>query len=94
MAAVFVETDGEKAARRPNARSKWKTIGRRVKDEVAKDNLSIIAAGVAFYGFLSIFPALAATVSIYGLVTEPVGFHTTHERYSVRLAAGGCGLGQ
>ena len=74
MAAVFVETDGEKAAPRPNARSKWKTIGRRVKAEVAKDNLSIIAAGVAFYGFLSIFPALAATVSIYGLVTEPVGF--------------------
>lgn len=31
----------------------------------------MIAAGVAFYAFLSIFPAIAALVSIYGLVTDP-----------------------
>src|SRR5205809_7533867 len=35
------------------------------------DNLSIVAAGVAFYGFLAIFPAIAALVSIYGLITSP-----------------------
>jgi membrane protein len=37
-----------------------------------KDNLSALAAAVAFYAFLSIFPALAAVVSFYGLVSDPV----------------------
>ena len=33
--------------------------------------LTLIAAAVGFYGFLSIFPALAAVVSIYGLRADP-----------------------
>lgn len=49
----------------------WKDILRRTKDEVSKDNLSIIAAGVAFYLFLSIFPAVAAMVSVLGLIVDP-----------------------
>ena len=32
---------------------------------------ALIAAGVAFYGFLSIVPLLGATVLIYGLVADP-----------------------
>ncbi|HQO77628.1 MAG TPA: YihY/virulence factor BrkB family protein [Thermodesulfobacteriota bacterium] len=52
-------------------RKGWKDILLRVKKEQSEDNISIIAAGVAFYGLLAIFPALAALVSIYGLVTEP-----------------------
>jgi membrane protein len=43
----------------------------RVKNEMTNDNLSIIAAGVAFYAFLAIFPALAAFVSLYGLLVSP-----------------------
>src|SRR5215211_4612936 len=35
------------------------------------DNMPIIGAGVAFFGFLSIFPALIALISIYGLVASP-----------------------
>jgi membrane protein len=38
---------------------------------MGKDNLTLVAAGVAFYGLLAIFPALAALVSIYGLVADP-----------------------
>jgi membrane protein len=34
-------------------------------------HFSMIAAGVAFYAMLSIFPALAALVSLYGLVDSP-----------------------
>ncbi len=49
----------------------WRDILLRVKDEQKKDNLSIVAAGVAFYSLLAIFPALAAAVSIYGLVADP-----------------------
>ena len=32
---------------------------------------SVLAGGVAFYAFLSMFPALAALVSVYGLVADP-----------------------
>ncbi|WP_162054233.1 YihY/virulence factor BrkB family protein [Pontibacter pamirensis] len=52
--------------------SGWKEVMLRVKDQLTKDNLNIVAAGVAFYFFLSIFPLMAATISIYGLVTDPV----------------------
>lgn len=49
----------------------WKEVMLRVKDQVSKDNLSIVAAGVAFYLFLALFPTLVAIISIYGLITEP-----------------------
>jgi membrane protein len=48
----------------------WWDILVRVRNELAKDHLSIVAAGVALYGFLAIFPGLAALVSIYGLLTD------------------------
>jgi membrane protein len=49
----------------------WRDIFWRVTEEVSKDNLSLVAAGVAFYLILALFPALVAIVSIYGLVTSP-----------------------
>lgn len=36
------------------------------------DNISFLAGGVAFYGLLALFPAMAATVSIFGLFADPV----------------------
>lgn len=49
----------------------WKDIALRVKDQLKNDHISIVAAGIAFYFFLAIFPAIAAALSIYGLVMEP-----------------------
>jgi len=49
----------------------WWTLARRVKDDVAADNVSIIAGGAAFFGLLALFPALAAAVALYGLFTDP-----------------------
>jgi membrane protein len=49
----------------------WRDVLWRVKDQMSEDNLSLVAAGVAFYGLLAIFPAIAAVVSIYGLVVDP-----------------------
>lgn len=43
----------------------------RVFKEISRDRIMLIAAGVAFYLFLAIFPALAAMVSLYGLVADP-----------------------
>lgn len=49
----------------------WLDIAMRVKNEVSRDNVSIIAAGLALYALLAIFPALTAAVSIYGLFASP-----------------------
>src|SRR5688572_19995409 len=52
-------------------REGWLDILSRTKQQFAEDNLAIVAAGVGFYGFVAVVPALAATVSIYGLVADP-----------------------
>jgi len=49
----------------------WWQVLRRVKDEIGNDNLSIVAAGVAFYALLAVFPALAALVMVYGIMSDP-----------------------
>lgn len=49
----------------------WKQIVKRAWAENKADNMPIIAGGVAFFGFLSIFPALIALLSLYGLVATP-----------------------
>ena len=43
----------------------------RVKADLTRDNVSLVAGGLAMYTLLSVFPALAAAVSIYGLLFTP-----------------------
>ncbi len=38
---------------------------------ISKHNVTMIAAGVAFYAMLAIFPALIAIVAVYALVSDP-----------------------
>ncbi|MCU0274740.1 MAG: YihY/virulence factor BrkB family protein, partial [Acidimicrobiales bacterium] len=38
---------------------------------MTRHNLTVQAAGIAFFGFLSLIPALVAFLSVYGLVAEP-----------------------
>lgn len=49
----------------------WRA-GRRVLSQVTTENLMLVAAGVAFYGLLGFFPALASGVSLYGLFSDPM----------------------
>lgn len=49
----------------------WKDIAFRVKDELGADHVGLIAAGVAFYALLAIFPAVTALMALGGLVLEP-----------------------
>lgn len=46
-------------------------IGRSIIDRFSRDNATLTAAGIAFYLLSSVFPGLAALVSIYGLVGDP-----------------------
>lgn len=61
--------DADKPSQIPAAG--WKAIGKRTMTEVKEDNVGLMAAGVAFYFFLALFPALIAMITIYGLVTSP-----------------------
>ncbi|MDP9437024.1 MAG: YihY/virulence factor BrkB family protein [Actinomycetota bacterium] len=49
----------------------WKQILKRAWKESNDDNVGLLAAGVAFYIFLALFPALIAAVTLYGLVADP-----------------------
>lgn len=62
-----------RSARRPEEipAAGWRDILLRTKRNIAEDNLSIVAAGVAFYVFLGLVPLLGAAISIYGLVANP-----------------------
>ena len=48
----------------------WWAILVRVFHRVMDDNVGLLSAGIAFYAFLSIFPALAAALMIWGLFTD------------------------
>lgn len=49
----------------------WRAILWRVWRAIGAHHISIVAAGVAFFATLSIFPALAALIAFYGLVADP-----------------------
>jgi membrane protein len=49
----------------------WIQIVKRGWKEAKADQVPLLAAGVAFYAFMAIFPALIAVVSIYGLFADP-----------------------
>lgn len=52
-------------------RAGWRDILLRVKQQLGDDAVGLVAAGVAFYSMLAVFPGMAALVSIYGLVADP-----------------------
>ena len=70
----------------------WKQIVKRAWAENKADNMPIIGAGVAFFGFLSIFPALIALISIYGLVASPDTVARQVEEISKQLPDQASGL--
>jgi membrane protein len=55
----------------PTKRLGWGRILLNVYNETNRDSVSVMAAGVAFWTFLSVFPAMSALISIYGLVSDP-----------------------
>jgi membrane protein len=52
-------------------RPDWRTIVGRIRDDLTEGRIVAIAAGVTFYNLLSVFPAIAALVALYGLVADP-----------------------
>jgi membrane protein len=48
-----------------------KAAASKLSERVREHNLTLVAAGVAFYAFLALVPTLIAFVSVYGLVADP-----------------------
>ncbi len=49
----------------------WFQVLKRAWKESKADQVPLLAAGVAFYAFLAIFPALIAAIMLYGLLADP-----------------------
>src|SRR5690554_6511549 len=49
----------------------WWEVAKRVAEQLSSDHVPVVAAGVAFFSFLAIFPAIAGFVILYGMVADP-----------------------
>lgn len=49
----------------------WLLTLRQCWDQADRDNISVVAAGVAFLTLLALFPAMVAGTALYGLVADP-----------------------
>src|SRR3546814_4200999 len=61
----------------------WWQVLKRVTSELGTDRISIISAGISYYSLLSIFPAIAMLIMVYGLVSD-----TETARRHVELLSG------
>ena len=88
--ATESEADRGRLARLPRQVSYkgWWDVAWRVKDQIAADNVSIIAGGLALFGLLAVFPSLAAAVAIYGLIGSPEAIAAQAQTYSELLPQG------
>ena len=53
----------------------WWEVSKLVFREIDQDNVGVIAAGVAFFSMLAVFPLITACLSIYGLLADPALVH-------------------
>ena len=77
------DTPGAEAERPSEIpRQGWLQVVRRAWRESKKDNVSMLAAGLAFFAFLALFPTLIAAVLTYGLVADPADVQQQVDSFS------------
>src|SRR5215207_1615644 len=69
--------------------SGWWQVVKRAWSEAKSDQVPLLAAGVAFFGFLSLFPAIVAAVLTYGLVADPAQIRSQVEDLTEAMPASG-----
>ena len=67
-------------------RAAWKDIVARTYKRVWDDNVGLVAAGVAFYGFFALLSLLGLIVLAYGLVADPMSVIDAHAGADRRAA--------
>jgi membrane protein len=65
----------------------WLQVVKRGWAEAKEDQVPLLAAGVAFYAFLAIFPAMVAGVIMYGFVADPATIATQVESVTEAMPA-------
>ncbi|MGH3549072.1 MAG: YihY/virulence factor BrkB family protein [Pseudonocardiaceae bacterium] len=63
----------------------WRQVVGRALHDSQEDNISLLAAGVAFFGFLALFPAVIALVTLVGLVADPAQITQQVQSFTVGL---------
>lgn len=86
--ATSTKVPGEQAERPGEIpKAGWWQILKRAWAESKKDNVSMLAAGLAYFAFLALFPALIAAVLVYGLLADPAEVQQQVEDFSAALPA-------
>jgi membrane protein len=70
----------------------WLQVTKRAWAEAKIYQVPLLAAGVAFFAFLSLFPAMIAAVMVYGLVADPATVQRQTEQISQALPADAASL--
>ena len=70
----------------------WWQVTRRAWREASDDQVPLLAAGVAFYSFLALFPTMIAAVLIYGLVRDPAEVEAQAQELTRALPADAASL--
>lgn len=63
----------------------WRQVLQRAMRASKEDNIPLLAAGVAFLGFLALFPAAIALVTLVGLVADPAQITQQVQSFTVGL---------
>ena len=86
--AAQPETPGAEAERPQDIpRRGWVQILKRSWAQTTEDQIPLIGAGVAFFGFLALFPSLIALVLAYGLFADPSTIATQIDSLGTALPA-------
>lgn len=62
----------------------WRAI-RHITQQIDEKNVGLISAGVAFYAILSVFPGIAATIALWGMIGDPALALTQLEEFRAVL---------
>jgi membrane protein len=93
MTAPSPAEPGKKKRRKGRASTplrQWRNVAIDTWNDASADNLSLVAAGVAFYTFLALVPLLTALVLSYGLFADPATV-VDHMRALTALLPGDAG---
>lgn len=70
----------------------WWDVLRRTWTQIGKDNIGLVAAGIAFYGLLALFPGIGAVVAIAAFFIDRGTIATELETLSAMLPADAAGI--
>lgn len=66
-------------------RAGWRHVLVRVWQTLSRDYVTVIAAGVAFWAVLALFPGVAAVISTYGLMADPTAARAQLEDFATLI---------